>query len=619
MDGRPPAQRTLRAGPMTVVLEAGALRWLRMDGVEVIRGVYVAVRDERWGTVAGALEDVEIRERHDSFDVRFRSRHHRDEIDFSWHGRVSGNPDGSIEFGMDGVAGSRFRRNRIGICLLHPMEIAGSPMRVTHPTGIDAGSLPDLVEPWSPFLDITGMRWPVTADVEAVVGLEGDLFEMEDQRNWTDASFKTFSTPLRLPTPVTIEPGTQIRQRLTLRLDRVTTSQPRRSHRVPAVDSTGGDPATIQVHPEVAASMPRLGTTLAPGRERLSPPELGALQALRPAVLRTVLELDRASWPAALAAAQETASAVGAPLEVEAVAGDDGAGLDALMAAIEGWPAHVERIYPFPTSSHATTGAVASRLRGMMTEGGPWPSVGGGSRANLAELNRADLPFPMLDAIAFPMCPQVHTFDDASVMENIAAQAVAIRTAQARSDLPLTVGPITLRPRFDAYGLTRPIYGPANEQARMDLRLRTQFGAAWTIGSLAAVAPTGVRCVLLHEATGPAGLIGPGDEPADLPVYAATHAAMAVGGVDVYRTTAPPGLAALAFRLDDGDRVLVANLRPGPRAIEVRLPRDASSVTARAVGEDDVEHPRLRRSVRCQIGGYGVVIVDSRRAVPLDA
>ena len=32
----------------------------------------------------------------------------------------------------------------------------------------------------------------------------GETFEMEDQRNWTDASFKTYCTPLSLPYPIKI-------------------------------------------------------------------------------------------------------------------------------------------------------------------------------------------------------------------------------------------------------------------------------------------------------------------------------------------------------------------------------------------------------------------------------
>ena len=39
---------------------------------------------------------------------------------------------------------------------------------------------------------------------------QGDVFETEDQRNWTDASFKTYCPPLRLPFPRPFEDGEEI-------------------------------------------------------------------------------------------------------------------------------------------------------------------------------------------------------------------------------------------------------------------------------------------------------------------------------------------------------------------------------------------------------------------------
>ena len=49
-----------------------------------------------------------------------------------------------------------------------------------------------------------------TAGGEIVIRFEGDLWEMEDQRNWTDASYKTYSTPLRPPYPVEIREGDRV-------------------------------------------------------------------------------------------------------------------------------------------------------------------------------------------------------------------------------------------------------------------------------------------------------------------------------------------------------------------------------------------------------------------------
>mgnify|MGYP006195238293 CR=1 FL=1 len=47
----------------------------------------------------------------------------------------------------------------------------------------------------------------------------GDVFEMEDQRNWTDASYKTYVRPLALPWPYTLEAGTELEQAVTPSLD----------------------------------------------------------------------------------------------------------------------------------------------------------------------------------------------------------------------------------------------------------------------------------------------------------------------------------------------------------------------------------------------------------------
>ena len=37
--------------------------------------------------------------------------------------------------------------------------------------------------------------------------MKGDAFEMEDQRNWADASFKTYVRPLPKPRPYVIAEG----------------------------------------------------------------------------------------------------------------------------------------------------------------------------------------------------------------------------------------------------------------------------------------------------------------------------------------------------------------------------------------------------------------------------
>ena len=54
--------------------------------------------------------------------------------------------------------------------------------------------------------------------MDAVLTFEGDVFETEDQRNWTDASYKTYSRPLEQPFPYFVNKGDSIEQKVSLKL-----------------------------------------------------------------------------------------------------------------------------------------------------------------------------------------------------------------------------------------------------------------------------------------------------------------------------------------------------------------------------------------------------------------
>ena len=57
-----PPLRTLRAGPLSVEFDNGALRYIRIDGIEVLRGISFLVRDENWGTFTPKIEDLDLHE-----------------------------------------------------------------------------------------------------------------------------------------------------------------------------------------------------------------------------------------------------------------------------------------------------------------------------------------------------------------------------------------------------------------------------------------------------------------------------------------------------------------------------------------------------------------------------
>src|SRR5262249_21605845 len=152
----------------------------------------------------------------------------------------------------------------------------------------------------------------VEPGVWAELRMTGDLFEMEDQRNWIDASFKTFCTPLRLPFPVEVAAGTRVRQSVRLML---------RGH--PAVTRPRRAGLTFEVRPDIAGSMPEIGLAGASHGQPLSLREIERLRRLNLAHLRVDLELGRADLEPRLRDAARDAGALSIPLETAVFVTDD--------------------------------------------------------------------------------------------------------------------------------------------------------------------------------------------------------------------------------------------------------------------------------------------------------
>jgi len=287
------------------------------------------------------------------------------------------------------------------------------------------------------------------------------------------------------------------------------------------------------------------------------------------------------------------------------VAGDDGEGLDELFRAVLELKAPLARVFVFPTSEFTTTGPVLQEAIVQRDRAGIGAPVGGGSRAYFTELNRAvgSLPLGSMEIVGYPINPQVHAFDNASLMETPRAQAETVRTARAIApDRTIAVGPITLKPRFNP-NATGPEPDPPQGAlpATVDARQPSLFAAAWTAGSLANLAGTSVEALTYFETTGWRGLIERSDHPLRVPgfhswpgmvfpVYHLLADASLLTGGDVLATETGDPLAAeaLAVRFDGRLVVIVANLRDEPVDVELDLPV-AGAVSVRVLDETTFE------------------------------
>jgi hypothetical protein len=583
-----PEQVELRAGPLSLVYEAGDLRYICLGRHEILRRIYVAVRDPNWGTVLPKLSNIQMDIKADSFRISYDVENKQGDIDFYWRGAISGDTAGAISFSMEGEARSTFRRNRIGFCVLHPMECAGAPARIEHVDGsVEENSFPryigqqlivdGIVKPVHPFEEMQALVHQVVPGLWAEVRFSGEIFELEDQRNWTDASYKTYSTPLRLPFPVEVKAGTKISQSVTLTLQ----------GQLPAASSDAdASGLSFSIGSSPGRPFPRLGLGVASHNQPLSQKELTRLRALNLSHLRIGLRLSAPDNEAQLRQAAGEAAALGVTLEVALFLSD------AAEAELKHLADILERVKPpvwawliFHDKEKSTSEKWINLAREQLGHYDPAAKMGAGTNAFFAELNRSRPPMHALDLVCYSINPQVHAFDNLSLVETLAAQASTVESArQFCGDRLLAVTPVTLKMRFNPNATgPEPEPGPGELPSQVDERQMSLFGAAWTAGSLKYLAESGVDSLTYYETTGWRGVMEteagspvpdkfPSLPGAVFPLYhvLADVGELAGGEVVPTRSSQPLLVDGLALRQENRLRVVLANLSPEPRQVLVQ-------------------------------------------------
>jgi hypothetical protein len=574
-----PEQTELRAGPLTMVFEDGGLRYIKLGEREILRGIYVAIRDRIWSTVLPILSNVQMDVADDAFRVNFDVQNKEGDIDFCWQGTITGDHQGTITFTMDGMARSTFLRGRIGFCVLHPIkECIGQPCTVEKVDGtFEEGVFPRAISPYQPFSDMRAISHQIVPGLRAEVRFDGEVFEMEDQRNWTDASYKSYCTPLALPFPVEVKKGTKIWQsvRLTLKGE------------LPELQLEPENTSlTFSLGVESVGPPPCIGLGTASHSQPLTQRELERLIALNLSHLRVDLRLFQPGFELALRQAAAEANALGVSLEVALHLSD------AAVSELKSLAEVLERVKPtvctwlvFHVSEKSTTKQWIQPAREFVASYDPTAKIGSGTDIFFAELNRGHPPVDILDLVSYSLNPQSHAFDNNSLVETLEIQASTIENArQFWGEVPIAISPITLKPRFRPMAAgAEPEPEPGKLPSTVDARQVSLFGAGWTVGSLKYVSESGVDSVTYYETSGWRGVMETEEGPSlpeafrSLPgsVFPVYHILADVGEfVDgkVIPTTSSNVLKVdgLAMRKDDTTRLILANLSPERQQVTVR-------------------------------------------------
>lgn len=594
------SREQVEQGACSALLDGLDVRYVRFGETEIVRRVFVAVRDVTWKTVPAEVEELTVERGAGETVLSFVARYRGAGIDVSGRGRFALGDEG-LRSEVEILANADTQYARMGLCLLHPCELlAGRTYLARTEDGPLSGAFPHTIGPQEFKDDIySALFGPFTGleidmdGVRASFEFEGDVFELEDQRNWTDASFKTYSTALSLGFPHELRAGETLRQTATLKCAGAPPPRRQRPDSVP-----------VRIGPPSGALLPPIGLGQASHGRPLSESEVDLLCKLELDHLRVDVDLTAEDWAERLAAAQDDAAAIGCGIELAVfVDALRRRRLGELREALERrGAADVRRVLAFHQGTETTPRPWVPEYRRQLGPALPEVPFAGGTNVFFTEINRGRPDPRTMDGIAWSINASVHATDELSMMETIPAQADQV--ASAHTLWPRTrlfVGPVTLRMRWNAHARGRE---DVEEEGVLpfpvDARQRLPFAAAWAAGSIGQLTRAGVDSLTYFETTGWRGLIET-SEPDDPQLFPSSPGEV----FPVYEVFAAlagwRGAEALAVEVGDGSRVQALALRRGNsvRVIAANLgDRPERATLEGAVGE------------QLELEPYGVAVAD---------
>ena len=611
----------LSAGPVSMMFDVdnAILRFVRVGDHEILRGINAPVRNRLWGTVDPQVGNVQLDAAEDRFELTFDVDCRERDIDFLWKGKITGDAKGQVVFTFDGVARSDFLTNRTGFCILHGPTAAGQQWIIEDVDGNKTpGHFPAFISPDQPAKNIRAISHEFAPGAWAHVRCEGDTFEMEDQRNWTDASFKTYCTPLEIPYPIKLMKGTKVSHKVHINLEGEVSK---------LVDQNDGhrDGVTLTLvnDPLAVKPLPGIGLQLSSQVDALSPVELVRLKALNLDHLRVTVTPSTDDLNQVIRRATVQAKALDVPLHVGLQLSENPEDeLKRLVAA-------VKKTRP-PISAWLVQASDRKKLqlaRTHLSRCNGNALIGTGEDNNFTELNRNRPEEGSTHVVSFGMNPQCHAIDNLSMVECLEIQGVAVRSArQFIGDRPLMVSPITLK----VQQATRDSI-PGQLPSHVDFRQPTVFAAGWTLGSIKYLAEAGVDALTYYETIGWKGIMAAGPnlllpkvfatKPNE--VFAVYHVLRDIGefaGGQVREVHSTDSLSVVGLALiGNGQmRMMVANLANQSRTLTIRGLQDGDAILHR-LDSSNVESAKAAPEAFSQRRGQRISVTKQGLKINLPA
>ena len=566
-------KRTLTAGSITAVLDNGALRYISAHGTEVLRGIAFLVRDKNWGTYGPAIENLKIRQGKDGFKVSYEATCSDTTQGLRYEVNIEASAQGVLRFMAKAKPLTDFITNRTGFVVLHPLVgVVGEPVEIVHTDGKKQKTrFPKFISPGQPVFEIRSLKHTVMPGVTATVLMEGNKFEMEDHRNWMDASYKTYVCSLLDPWPYSLKKGEAFEQSITV---------------------------TVEGKPTVKAAKPSAGIAVQVGAAKgrvpaigIAVPMLEATTALKvvdeisaAALAHLVCQIDgrRSGADQAARAFQELKQKTSKPMMLEIVLSAKAPAMEEVAAIARAVRAggllpdaivvtQMHDLKSFQPNTARPWGPTYEDMAAAMRHHFPGVALGGGMLSFFTELNRKPVPLGVFDFVTHSVCPIVHTADDVSVMETLESMpSIIASTRKMIGKTPYHLGPSSIACRDNPYGAAVAA-NPGEGRICLsdnDPRQRGLFAAAWNLGLVAAAARGGINVLSLGATTGHQGVIHEDGLVPSYHVIAGLASASGAKRLEAVSST-PNKVEAMAFANGQKRGLWLANLTGEPQTVKI--------------------------------------------------
>jgi hypothetical protein len=536
----------LQAGAFTLLYEKGFLRYISYGKTEILRMIYFALRDENWGTLDTVIKNEVIRSEQNNFHISYDCCHQKNGKDFfCWKATISGSEKGEIIFEIDGYALADFSKNRLGFCVLHPIgDYEGQQVEITHPDNrVTQTNFPEHIANDDPFKQIKSLKWQKDNHWYNL-DFEGDIFETEDQRNWTDASFKTFCTLHDLPVPVKITNGEKIHQKIVFLL----------VDDLPVLPIGKSNSVEIRITGEVL-EIPEIGVAASEITNQLSAKASSLIRELKLKHYAITVKPSREHWTVQFFSDTENAKTLQLPLQVTLQLGEGFLKeITVFIALCHQIKADIISILLLSKNELVTSQQLIDHI-GIIIERLPGIQIGVGTDYNFKEINSYRFNAGKAQFLSYCIHPQEHAFDDLSLIENIAAQAETVKTAKYiyGENMPVHISPVTLKKRFNPYA-NDPVLVTKQYNERTDPRQKNNFCALFTLGSIKSLAVAKASSITYFQTLGDQGIISDSNEP--FLVYFALKNVLNNTSPDIINTISADSLVIDSLLFADGLLIL---------------------------------------------------------------